>query len=138
MIEVDALSPEQAREAWPDLEPMIAKALRRTEIDKLFSPFDILFDIAQNKRHLWICHEGKTIHAAIVTQINVYPRGIKDLNVFLIGGSKMDLWFATAEQKLEAWARKAGCKLMSGGGRTGWVRRAGYKIKGVVLIKELA
>ena len=72
----------------------------------------------------------------MVTQIIDYPR-LRECRVWLIGGRNMKAWLREFESKVEAYAKSEGCRLMSGGGRRGWCRAAGYSEDGINLTKEL-
>lgn len=112
---------------------MLKRALATTE--GCFEPVDILAAILSSKMQLWISWNG-SVEAAMVTELINYPRR-RSCRVFLIGGRNLKSWSAAFQREIEAFARSHGCSFMEGGSRSGWVRVAGYKNIGCMLMKEL-
>ncbi len=115
---------DEFERAWPLLKPAIIHDTHRM-------------------RHVWAAIESGAVQlwtndtAAIVTEINVYPTGLKAINGWLAGGDLDGVKQLVA--KAETFGRQNGCTLASiSNGRRGWTRALdGYGAAGVQLTKEL-
>lgn len=75
-------------------------------------------------------------NGAIVTSIECYPSGRKELRCWLAGGDLTEI--QAYEPTLCAWARETGCHVIGIVGRRGWVKSLeGYSETAVILTKEL-
>jgi hypothetical protein len=75
-------------------------------------------------------------NAAIVTEIVVFPTGMKELRGWLSGGDLDEVLNALPE--IEAWAKSMGCVRAAYTGRKGWIKAMpDYKAVSVVGEKEL-
>ena len=121
---------------WPQVEPLIAPSLKWA--NGCFLPVDLRDACMDTRMQLWIVLDAasREIIAAVVTRISVYPRR-KALSVPFGGGRRMREWLPLLNETIEGFARHMGCSFMEGGARTGWVRAAGYRNIGAMLIKEL-
>lgn len=121
---------------WPIVEPLIAPSLKYA--NGCFLPVDLRDACIETRMQLWVVVDDETreIIAAVVTRISVYPRR-KSLSVPFVGGRRMREWLPLLTETLEGFARENGCTFMEGGARNGWVRAAGYRNIGAMLIKEL-
>lgn len=95
--------------------------------------YDIAAGIQDGRFQLFV--HGDTI---AITELVVYPNG-KDLNIFLAGGHLDEL--EEAIPGVEEFARREGCKRITLTGRCGWsrsfLRKRGYEVKRIVMMKEL-
>ena len=100
----------------------------------LVSVFDSLLS---RDMQLWCAVEDKVIAAAI-TQINVWPTGLKTASVVLVGGRDMGKWVYMMND-IEEWAAQNGCVLITASGRPGWKRvlGPGWQQKATDLVKDL-
>lgn len=130
------LTPEQAAEHWTQIEAYLKPLLA---YEGLYEPVDILVMHAKGERKIWIAWDpdAKQVEAVIVTHLVSYPRGKRVLWVPYVAGKNMPAWKDKAIAMIEAFARAHGCFRLAGGLREGWVRAAGYRKVGVMLVKEL-
>jgi hypothetical protein len=133
-VKIVIARPEDAVPVWPQIETHIANALR--SFDGCYHPIDILADLLEKRRHLWLAGDDKGIAAAVVCNVVTYPR-CRAYNVMLVGGRDMRSWLKPMCDALEEYARSIGCRHMEGGFRRGWAKAAGYREVGVTLLKEL-
>lgn len=124
-----------AQRVWPQIEPFIAKAIKRGGLEKAYLPIDVLCQIQRGEMTLWLAAKGEVIDGAVVTKIIHYPR-CSTLNGFLVGGKNMKEWFAAGLPLLKAHAKSTGCIAIEGGARKGWVG-FGFEITGVTLAMEI-
>lgn len=110
---------------WPHVRHHIDRALRRGRAER-YAVSDILELLLQGKARLWVVWNGvtKTADAAIVTEMIDYPR-VRELHIWLIGGSRLGEWGTRARDMLEEYARSQGCGLVAGGMRRGWLKIGG-------------
>lgn len=100
---------EQFEHTWPLLE----KAVER-------------FGGAFEKHHIWAEIEAEraqlfaTPNAALVSRVEMYPTGMKELRLWLGGGDMDDL--LKMQPIVVQFARSVGCKRMLIEGRPGWAR----------------
>lgn len=95
------------------------------------------------KAHVWSKIEGRdaqlwiTVGAALVTEIRVWPSGLREAVGWLAAGDLNEL--LSLRPRFEAWARAHRCKRVGIVlGRRGWARKLpGYRPAGIQLAKEL-
>lgn len=104
------------------LEELLWLPLRRTEADKHYSPQHVLEKCSSYEWQCWVARCDEDIDCVFVTYISVYPTGLKVFNVYLVGGTNMVEWLATAWRTFKAYARHHGCAEIAGAGRQGWLR----------------
>lgn len=81
---------------------------------------------------LWVCDT-----AAGVTEITVYPTGLRAVNWWLGGGDMAG--FREIDARIEQFAKDKNCTARTIHGRKGWVRALdGYRDAGAMMMKELA
>lgn len=98
---------------------------------------------AHRKEHVWAAIERGDAQlwtndgAAVVTEIAVYPSGLRSLNAWLSGG-ELDA-VRELDARIDAYAREKNCRTRTIIGRRGWLRALpGYRETGVVLTKDMA
>lgn len=126
----------RARECWHVAEPMLQTVIDR--FDPGYTTTDILFRVEHQDMQLWFVAIDE-ICATIITEVTVFPQ-YKTLHAPFIAGSRMDEWFDSAFDTLEAFARANGCKYLTGCGRRGWARQGkprGYDDVYTIVRKEL-
>ena len=127
-------------QVWPSVRGFIAAALDR-EGSARYVPADVLELVLGNKARLWVSWnpDKHEIEAAAVTDIIVFPRGIKELRIWLVGGRNMRAWVEEMRDMIEAYARANGCTYLSGSMRKGWIRVGGegWRQSGVTFEKRL-
>jgi len=110
------LHPEVKKEEW-EIEwercmPWIEKALKHQDF---YTIEDITDKIKHGMFHLW---PGK--RSAFVTEFVIFPQN-RALNLLFCGGDYEEL--EEMLPSIEAFAKRAGCKRLYGGGRPGWLRK---------------
>ena len=120
---------------WPWLQERLAKSIELS--GGRFSKEWALQAAASGDIQRWLASGGRGV-GVIATQINVYPTGLKAMEVLFVGGDEMESWFDAIYQ-LEAWARHRGCDVMEAGGRRGWRAKTpqGWKEAAVFFEKDL-
>lgn len=120
------MSPEADFEAaWP----WLAAAILR--YGKTHSKEDIWKQISDAKAQLHLL--GRS---AMLTSIENYPTGLKELRFWLAGGELREL--VSYEPIVAAWGKEMGCTRAAIIGRQGWHRQLpSYRHVGSVLVKEL-
>lgn len=119
---------EAVDELWPTvvplLEPAVAYSNGRVDIAA------IMEGLQARKYLLWVAYpEDKTIVAAFVTRVAVYPRKSM-LAIDFAGGSRMNEWLETVLDTFQRFAEESGLDGAEFYGREGWVRpvsRYGWK-----------
>lgn len=87
---------------------------------------------------LWVAIVGGKVVGFAAGQIDEHPKA-KVCFVPYVGGEigAGDEWLGPMFAALKDWARKTGCKYVTGGGRRGWIRKLGLKDAGPVLYIEV-
>lgn len=115
-------------EQWARCEPWLAAALEHAGGTHLIE--DVREACLDGRMQFW---PGR--NAAIVTEINTYPR-LRALAFFLTGGALEEL--LAMEPVIVEWARSIGCTRAECGGRPGWERvLKDYRRLCVCLTKEI-
>lgn len=121
-------------ELWPIVEDWFVRAL---DVAPPYWKIGHLQDMALSGDYvLWLATiNEKPCGAALAEFIRHY--GTLVCNVPWIGGKGMKTWFPALQNLVEKWARDAHAEYIGGAGRRGWIRAAGMKEIGTILIKEL-
>lgn len=119
------LEAEFAR-TWPWLDAALATSPLRTH----------------EKEHIWdalqsgACQIWPTPNSVCLTEIKVFPTGLKVLQGWLAGGDLKEVLGTV--KALEAYAREIGCDASAVQGRRGWLRVFdGYEDAGTTICKDL-
>lgn len=119
----------QSRAEYERVWPWLAAAVQR-------------YGDTHSKEDIWgaITRGTAQLHplpnSAIVTSIESYPTGRKEMRCWLAGGDLTEI--KAYEPALCKWAREEGCHVMGIVGRRGWVKSLdGYRETAVILTKEL-
>ena len=114
---------EQFERVWPWLEKAIAH----------YGP-------THEKHHVWEMIEREQVHlfvsdtGALITIIEEYPTGLKELRIWLGGGNLAGL--LKLRPLVEAWKQYSGCHRMRIDGRVGWSRVFDVKRRAAIMIEE--
>jgi hypothetical protein len=134
--ELHGIPPEQVEEVWPLVEQWIIDSADRTR--GKYSADDIKSGLLSGHAQLWLWHSPTAI-GVIVTTISVYPQN-RCCIVSTGCGTNADEWWEASLERLEEFARFAGCTDMLIQCRPGWERRfrqAGYDKTHVEMEKRL-
>jgi hypothetical protein len=111
MLKATKVVPEW-KVAWDKSKHHIERALKRQD---LYTLEDVEDRISRGIFHIWA---GK--NSAFVTEFVTFPR-CTIMNLLFCGGNYEEL--ESMLPYIEAFAKKAGCKRLYGGGRKGWIRK---------------
>lgn len=133
-VECVCVDPAIVPHIWPHVRPLIYEAIKRGDLCK--------FEAAEHailggRMLLWCATDGKTIHAAAVTEL-AQTEWRKVCVIVACGGNASSRWLHLIE-KIEEFARAENCAAMRIMGRKGWARKlSGYLVRRVILEKEIA
>lgn len=113
-VKVTGVISQDARFLWPEVAPLLERALDPAEYDLN----NLLALIEAKEFQLWVAVRGPSIIAAMTSTIQVYPAG--KICVLVHMGGKWDAAMKAALPKICEWARDhnvSGVRLI---GRPGW------------------
>jgi len=132
---IDPVKPEHVAAVWPEVEPLLARAIKRAD------SWDTLADLRDNvdkgNTILWLICTGNSLVAAFITGVVGTPRG-RLLQAVILGGARMSEWFEQFESKLRDIARAENCAAVFFAGRRGWKRvfeRCGWSEGPVTMLR---
>ncbi len=117
--------------------PFILSALEHT--DGEISLRQVLSDIANQQRQLWLIKYDGEFIAGVVSEMYTTETGIKIGEVTLTGGRDYHLWDHFIEV-ISAWFKDMGCHYTQVVGRAAWVKKLknnGFETKYVILRRGL-
>lgn len=91
------------------------------------------------RMQLWLMVDGSSVIGIVLTQIDDFPNG-RSLRFLYLGGNGFKRSMIKEMLKIEAWAKKRGCKVVDFMGREEWaklLKMLGYSSPGIVYRKEL-
>lgn len=111
------------------LWPMLAEAVAR--YGPTHERHHVWDRIASGHAQLWPAPS-----AAVVTEIDTYPTGFRELNFWLAAGDMKQI--LVMQPHIERWAKDQGCDRIAIRGRRGWLRAAdGFREALVAMVKEI-
>ena len=117
-------------DVWPEVEPLLAKAVTKQTAMSLDS---LREDCLRGK--FWLWHIPSVV--AMVTEIQQFPCERIEM-IVLCGGLEMEQWIESADATLTRHARHFGCDAVMIVGRQGWSRAAPqYSAVASVMRKDL-
>lgn len=122
---ITPVPPEHVDSAWEEAGPYLEKAIKRAK-DPLYDIDDLKERCMKRESVLWVAVRGSEIIAAIVTQIEKFPKQ-QILSIPWIGGKHLKAWLKPMLVLLERYGRYEKCSKMVGSEREGWCRVAGFK-----------
>ena len=123
------MTPEEYRAEFDRVWPWLEKAANNDAVTE--TPESVWQRIEDGRLDLW-----STPNSAVVTSIEVYGSGMKELRCWLAGGDLTEI--QTIEPAIAQFGRANGCKQISILGRRGWLRALdGYQQTAVILTKGL-
>ncbi len=100
------ITPHGVAGIWNEVGPMINRAVERGDGNYFLE--DVFSLLLENRAQLWVAvEEDETIHAAMVTQISVFPRK-RILTVLYLAGKHRKFWIHFMDS-IELWAKNQGC-----------------------------
>ncbi len=121
MIEAVPVPYAMVPQMWPQCEPHLSAAIARS---KGWTMRNVVDELRTKEALLWAVVDGTAVIGAAVTEI--YGR---TAYVALVGGERWREWRYELN-KVERWARAAGCTSLEFDGRKGWTRlleKQGYR-----------
>lgn len=134
-VEVYPVRPELIETVWPHAVGFLEKALARAKL-KTHTLGDLYEATKRGDFVLWVCFGPAGIDAALLAEVQQTPQA-KILSIPYIGGRNMKAWVKPIVAALEAWGRSVGCCALTGGGRIGWARAAGFEPLETILIRKI-
>jgi hypothetical protein len=133
MVELLCVDPSLVKDIWPHTRPLVKRGMSRADAGSFERTEK---EILSGLQLLWLVWNGKTIEAAVVTQL--VKHGDKKLCVIVsCSGHGVRRWVHLIS-RLEQFAKNEGCSAMRIYGRKGWERiLENYRAKYVVMDKEL-
>lgn len=129
--------PKLVNPLWPQLEPLIASALQKVQND-CYLPRDIWRACREGQMIAWIDWVDESrVRAVAVTEIHNLPQK-RICNIPFVAGTQIKEWLPGMLDAIEKYAREIGCDRMTGGGRKGWIRAAGFKEWALVVMKDIS
>ena len=133
--------------AWPVLLPLLRKALDLPRGRQIVDEVEVYRACREGRAQLWAIYIGKEdrysqqaqLVGSLVTQIQLYPTGVRVARIQICGGAQMEKWLHLLSE-IEAWAAEEKCSSIEVTGRRGWKRvlaPLGYHEVETVIGKEL-
>lgn len=111
---------EYLPQAWPIIEPILARAVDR--VPERYAVSDVLAGAATGEFQIWavITDEGAFV-AAFTTRVQQYPRG-RSMTVDFVAGDRMADWLETVDAAIAGHAAANDCGWIEAHGRKGWAK----------------
>jgi hypothetical protein len=116
---IEPIHPADISEVWQDAWPKINRALVRTDKQHLYPLGWIKGQLKDGYKQLWCSRDFRVV---LVTGVEEYPSGVRELIVF-IGAGKMADHLDDVVKILGGFAQSQGCEFFSAAGRKGWARK---------------
>lgn len=112
---------DRVEEKWADVESKIEAALEYSQGEHTL---DTIHDgLLARAMQLWLAvTDADDIVTVGVTEIHVYPSGLRICYIVLVAGSRFDDWKHMIEL-IGSWAREQGADTIRIHGRPGWLRK---------------
>ena len=119
----------EVRNYWGYLAPLISKPLKRMHMENMYSLDDVMEKLESRNWQCWVSLEGKKIECVFITKIDVYPAGLREVVVYLVGGTNLKHWLKEAWSLFREYGIANSCSKIRGMGREGWTRVIPDKIE---------
>lgn len=133
-LEVRAVLPETAVQAWPAVEPLISSALRRGQGDES-APEHVLARVIKGESQMWVVVEGDEVVATTVLTVLDAPNTRK-LSVDILAGVGMPRWVDRLEELIVRFMRTVNATCIEASCRPGLAARLkqrGWRQKAVIM-----
>lgn len=132
LCSVSLIPPLELLERWPEVSPLVKRVLERS--GRCYRVPDVFDFIHRGLWQLWMAENANGVQAIAITSLENYPLRRSCLVRYMVGDMGAIL---SGMATVEAWAKAQGCSVIEGYGRKGWERKLGWKLRHVVLEKEL-
>jgi hypothetical protein len=122
MISICGIHSTMIDEQWETVHHLVQRALDATIAGNLYTLESIKDYLKSRDMQLWLLIEESKVHAAVITQVLVYPKA-KVLDVLFMGGDIYDTWEVVYQARMREFAAEQGCDYARGYGRLGWARK---------------
>jgi len=121
MSQVIAVKPNEVDHVWPEVSPLLCKAL---EYDPTGATIDSIYTNIIDNRYLLILmiEEGLKLQAALTIEL-FEAHGETVCNIVAAGGTNLNDWCDTFLDSAEVLAKEQGASKLTINGRPGWSRR---------------
>jgi hypothetical protein len=123
---------DELANAWPIIEPMLARATRRI---RGYEPIDVLRLVMLGQQSMFLVRDQGRLIAVVVTEVRQFPR-CRILEVPFIAGQGVRRWWRLVLDTLDAHADALGCVDIVGWDRKGWAH-FGFEVWGVALVRRV-
>lgn len=118
-LTVTAVPPAVVDVVWPDVAPMLEKAIATA--DGRYSLESVYNEFVSGALALWVVLDDARPIAALTTRVVDFPCK-RVLSVDWIAGSRMAEWLPQTNAIFRDYAKSYGCRQIEGRGRKGWLR----------------
>lgn len=124
---------------WPHVQHFLQAAIDSSSEYQTHDVTDIKNACITKEFVLWVYVRDGQIKAALITEIRASPK-LRFLNIPYIGGSPKELmgWLKPMLQIMDDYGRKNGCIAMTGGGRRGWCKAAGFRPFAECFVRDIS
>lgn len=130
MIEIRPILINDVDLYWPEVSPLIEKALEYGMAKYEWTIDGILDVLYKGEKSLWVIFKDNNIIAAVITSVIDYTyTGKRAASIDFAGGSDFSSWSMFTDY-IEPIYKNIGCDIITIAGRLGWLRLhtdKGYK-----------
>lgn len=119
---ITGIKSTDVRDYWNLLVPLIEKPLKKMNMDGMYTTDNVLTKIEARDWQCWVSIQDSQIESVFITKIDAYPAGLRELVVYLVGGTNLKHWLKEAWSIFRAYGKANGCSKIRGMGREGWTR----------------
>jgi hypothetical protein len=129
---VSGIPHHQVGEVWPEVAPILKRAVER---DRRHSLDTVRLGLEDSTLQLWVIFR-ETVEGVAVTRIAQHDTGIRSVVVEFVAGDNLKDWKHLWDI-VEAWAKMMDCRFAEMVGRPGWERMVpGWDRKGIEMVKD--
>lgn len=117
-FDVRMVHPYDLPEIWPQVRQHIANAAEYS--NGRITEKSVLDQVLKNIMQLWVIMEDNKIVISFVTQVIVYNTGVKNCDIYALGGKNCKKYLNQFTEVISEWAKNIGCSSLEFVGRPGW------------------
>jgi hypothetical protein len=117
MVSLIGVKAEHLPYIWDKAEPLLSKVIARSNGEHDIETIKSM--LRGRTAQLWVGVDGEDVIHAGLTHILNFPTGKKAVEIFFLGGERMNDWLDHIVQ-IEAWAKSLGADEVRIHGRKGW------------------